>query len=287
MSAPKEAEVPAAAAAIAETDYTKAILWIADANLVIKEKKAEMATLSTQEALLQSEIKRYEVSREEIKQDAEKERLILEKLLAKKTEVETHENAHYALRMAEMDAQEVNIASREQAVNDAEITNEKHRDEAQKLIDANIKAQAEVDSKLSEAKHLSNGRKEELHSIETKRVDAEIAMAKMAVQREEITKLSAEYSALYDRVKESQANAEKLHADIEVSRALAETKIEEARTENNSAEYNKGMAVLLTASFRQALHTYCQISGTAVQIPELTNEHKQWIADDLIRQINE
>ena len=285
--AAKEAPVPEQVAAIAETDYTKAILWIADANLVIKEKKAEIESLDTKEALLISEIKRYEVSREEIKQDAEKERIILEKLLASKAEVETHQNTDYAQRMAELDTQEADLAVREQVVKDTEITNEKSRDEAQKLIDANVKAQAEVDSKLSEAKHLSSGRKEELHSIEAERAEAEIAMAQMEVQRAEITKLSEEYTALYARVQESQANAEKLHADIEASRALAQTKIEEARTENNSAEYNKGMATLLTASFRQALHTYCQISGTAVQIPELTNEHKQWIADDLIRQISE
>jgi len=57
-----------------ETDYTNAILKIADANNVIKEKATNIENLSKKEADLLSDIKRYESSRDEIKQDAEKER---------------------------------------------------------------------------------------------------------------------------------------------------------------------------------------------------------------------
>lgn len=270
-----------------EADFTKAILQIADANNIIKEKTATIENLSKKEAELISEVKRYEVSRDEIKQDAEKERAALETLLAKKSEAEKHENAHYANRIAEVDAREAELVVREQAIKNAEISNEKNRNEAQKLIDANIKAQAEVDSKLSEAQHLASGRQEELDVLEAKRKEAEMAMAKLEVQRGEIAQASAEYTEMYAKVKSSQDNAQALHDEIQKDREVAERKIQEARTENNSAEYNKGMATMLTASFRQALHTYCQISGSAIQIPELTNEHKKWIAEDLIRQISE
>jgi len=189
--------------------------------------------------------------------------------------------------MAEVDAREADLVIREQAIKDAEIANEKNRNEAQNLIDANIKAQADVDSKLMEAKHLSSGRKDELNALEEAHKEAEMSIAKLEAHRVEVAQAAAEYTEMYNKVKASEENAKILHESIQKSREVAEQKIQEAIRENNSAEYNKGMATMLTASFRQALHTFCQISGTSIKIPELTNEHKEWIAKDLIKQTKE
>jgi len=45
------------------------------------------------------------------------------------------------------------------------------------------------------------------------------------------------------------------------------------------------MAHTLLLVFRQALHTYVQFNGTEIKIPELTNEHKQFIAKTLLEEV--
>lgn len=282
MAVKKEVVAPAT-----ETDYTQAVLKIADANNLIKEKTNRVAELEEKEAIVASELKRNEVSRDEVAQEVQKLVNKLETLKKNVAEVEAHENADISARSAEVSARELAVKEREDALQDLNISIERSRAEAETIIEENRKAQADVDSKLSEAQHLSDARKSEIAELKAAKEEAERAASKLEVQRGEVAAASAEYTALLSKVKESEENARALHDSIQKDREDAQKKINEARTENASAEYNKGLATQLTASFRQALHTYVQLNGTEIKIPELTNEMKEWIAKDLIKQISE
>lgn len=154
------------------------------------------------------------------------------------------------------------------------------------MKEENEKVQADIDSKLAEAQHLSSQRKSEIAALEEKRKEAEMATLRMETQRSDITEESNRVNTESVKLKESRDDAETLHNSIQEERRKLEQDKLDARTENNSAEYNKNMAKLLTEAFRQELHRYVQITGTEIKIPELTDAHKVWLAEDLMKQVN-
>ncbi len=107
----------------------------------------------------------------------------------------------------------------------------------------------------------------------------------MEEQVKELEKATAEHNKAREEAEESRKGAEALHEEVNKAREIAERAKQEAYTENNSAEYNKGMAKQLLEVFRQSLHTYVQLNGTEIKIANLTDEHKVWIAQDLLKDI--
>lgn len=270
-----------------ETNYTDAILKIADANNIIKEKTVSINALAKQEAEMKADISRYETSRDEVRKEAQDSANELERIRLAISKTKESEEVNVNARIAELDAREADIKDRENKFQESLIEIERNRAEGQKIAEENAKAQADVDSKLDEAKRLSSQRKEETNALEAKRHEAEIAIKRMEEQATVVSQETAKYESVRADIQASEKNATTIHENIQKERQQAEREKLEARTENNSAEYNKGIAQQLIAAFRQALHTYAQINGTAIQIPELTDEHKVWIAEDLLRQVSE
>lgn len=270
-----------------ETDYIKAILQIADANNIIKEKTTSIESLQRQEEELNVEITRYETSRDEIKKEAQDSANELERIKLAISTTKENEEKNVNVRIEELDTKEADLVEREKSYSDSLIEIERNRAEGQKITEDNTKAQANVDSKLEEAKRLSSQRKDETNALETKRSEAETATKRMEEQVKELEKATAEHEKARKGSEESRKGAEILHDEVNKSRETAERARQESISENNCAEYNKGMAKNLLEVFRQALHSYCQINGTAIQIAELTNEHKKWIAKDLMSQAEE
>lgn len=270
-----------------ETNYTDAILKIADANNIIKEKASSIANLEKREAKEKADLARYETSRDEVKKEVEEEARKLEALKKASAELQANQTTGLDARSDELDKREADLVAREEASQASLIEIERNRAEGQKIAEENAKAQADVDSKLDEAKRLSSQRKDETNALEAKRLEAEIAIKRMEEQATVVSQETAKYESVRADIQASEQNATTIHENIQKERQQAEREKLEARTENNSAEYNKGIAQQLIAAFRQALHTYAQINGTAIQIPELTDEHKVWIAEDLLRQVSE
>lgn len=66
--------------------------------------------------------------------------------------------------------------------------------------------------------------------------------------------------------------------------ALAQAEKTQAVYEQSAATYAKNEAQQLIQVFRQAIRTYTQVNGTTIQIEELTDEHRKFIAKDMVEQ---
>lgn len=84
------------------------------------------------------------------------------------------------------------------------------------------------------------------------------------------------------RIQESLEDAQNISDDIQKQRQDLETKISTARSELSSLDYKVWEEKQLIILLRQALHTFCQINGTAIKIPELTDDHR-WLIIDFLK----
>jgi len=144
---------------------------------------------------------------------------------------------------------------------------------------------SEIESKTNEAKRLSQARKDELGFIEEATQAQQIEIKRNERLKEEIETLSKANRKTLDRIKEAQSDASAGQEIMQAERASLELLRNNANQIIASSEYAKNMASNLITVFRQTLHQYIQINGSAIQIPNLTPEIKKFIAETLLSEI--
>jgi hypothetical protein len=86
------------------------------------------------------------------------------------------------------------------------------------------------------------------------------------------------------KVHEANKQSESLVKETLKARDEAEDRRLAAVADISMASHAQEMAKTLTAIFRNALNSHIQIQGTGVKIPEITDEHRRFIAADLLSQ---
>lgn len=149
------------------------------------------------------------------------------------------------------------------------------------------KAKGELEARekeLSESKSKSASELSTLKSLISQQETESIRLERM---RDEATKATAENRAILAQIEEAHAAGRKTMDEINAARQNAEDRRIAAQAEISSASYATEMAKNMMMVFRQALNAYVQLAGQAIQIPEITDEHRRFIAKDLISQCAE
>lgn len=266
------------------TNMGFAINEIAEANNQIRAKAASIEELAAKEAELKTSIEALE-----------KNKVNLEKENFEKFE---QINAAEARKKEQTEAASENIASEHEnleteraaiAAERAELQKEKDeveamRSEAERLRVANEQTSGELESKILESKRFTDSRDDQIAAIEAERVALETEKTKTAQMKEETERQVLENQEILARIKEAQDTAQVTFDLISKERAENERIKTIAQQEVSSADFIKNEAYRMTMIFRQALHTYLSVNGTEVRIPELTDEHRIFVAKELIAQ---
>lgn len=159
------------------------------------------------------------------------------------------------------------------------------RDESDKLK-AQIEEQKE-EMKARELEILENksGRSAQIAAIKEERAAQATEKLHLEAMREESIKAVDENRAVLEEINKAKAGSEQLMADINEARQKAEDRRVAAQNEISSASYIQDTARNMMTCFRQALNTYIQLNGQAIQIPEITDEHRLFIVKDMLSQI--
>lgn len=268
-----------------ETDQKEAIMRIAEANNVIRDKEASIADLTAREEALKAEVAKYEQAKQEV---ARENATLAAELEKTRTAIDKQKNAlndSFDSREKELADREETVALREKELAELELSATKQKAELEALKAESEKVDADTTSKLENIKKIKATRDAEIAELEAKRVEAETEIKKLEVLKAKIEEEASQLHDLKDRVAESERNAVELSNSITEERRALEIVRQAAANESSCADFNKAQAGHLIQVFRQALHSHVQIAGTAIQIPELTDEHKEFIAKDLLKQI--
>lgn len=268
----------------APTNIADALIQLAEAQNVIREKEGISADLTTKITLLKAEVERYEVAKAEVSKEVAGLANELETTKKAIATQSTSLNESFDAREAKLKDKEAEIELREEEHKAKIIEISQRNAESNRLAEENAKVQADIDSKLLAVKGLKANRDNELATLEATRTSTIIEQNKLEVLRTTVQNETEEKRQILIRIQESEKNATDMHEIVTKERQALELLKGTVAHESASADYNLGMARNLTACFRQALHTYAQIAGTGIQIPELTEEHKIWIAKDLLAQ---
>lgn len=122
--------------------------------------------------------------------------------------------------------------------------------------------------------------KEETKVIETERI-------RLEKMRDEASAKAAEYRKILWKIDQANKEQEKNMEEFKRLRDEAEDRRVAAQAEISSASYMSDIAKHLIFCFRQELVRYIQISGQEVKIQSLTDEHRRFIANDLLSQCSE
>lgn len=268
----------------AQTDFSKAIRQIADANNIIKEKDTIIQDLQLKEEELKNEIQALEVNKKNLTE--ENSRIFQENNSGATRKKEQNEEA---TKNIEEEMKKLKEAREALEVERAELQKEKDeveagRAEAERIRLANEQESAELESKILESKRLSGSREDELEAIKAEREALETERRKQEIARDEVEKISLENQETLKRITEAQENANKLFNEIAVERQENERIKAITQNEIGSADFIKNEAFRMVQIFRQALHTFVQLNGTQVRIPEIAVDDLRFLVNDLIRQ---
>jgi len=220
---------------------------------------------------------------------------------AKQDEIDAMEKAHeQKVASIEARAGEVKAVSSEEleeleneremmAMERAAIKREKDELKAEKEESAKLKSQIEEQKEEMKARELEilenkSSRNAQINAIKEERAAQQKEKLHLEAMRDEAIKAVDENRAILDEINKARAGSEKLMNDINEARQKAEDRRVAAQNEVSSASYAQDMAKNMMSVFRQALNTYIQIAGQAIQIPEITDEHRRFIANDLLAQ---
>ncbi len=268
-----------------ETDQKEAILRIAESNNVIRDQEAKIAELSARQEALKAEVVKYEQAKQEVSKENAQLAAELERNRAALEKQKNALNDSFDSREKELADREEIVSLKEKQLADFEVESTKKRAELEALKAEAEKADADTESKLENIKKIKASRDAEIAELEAKRVEAETEVKKLQVLKAKVEEEAAQLQDLKDRVSESERNAVELSNSITEERRQLEIVRQAAANESSCADFNKATAGHLIQVFRQALHSHVQLAGTAIAIPELTDEHKEWIAKDLLKQI--
>ena len=183
-----------------------------------------------------------------------------------------------------LDVERENIAEEAKKLAKEESKAKLATEELEKVRADIEKAKQEMEARekeIQESKASQNSIKSELKSLkqtlETERLNLE-------EMRNTATAEVEKNRAILASIESARAGSEVLMADINKTRQEAEDRRVAAQNEVSSASYALDMARNMQAVFRQALNTYIQIAGQGIQIPTLTDEHRKFIAKDLLSQ---
>lgn len=165
------------------------------------------------------------------------------------------------------------------------------KEEAKAVQDEYLKIKSEIELAKEEIKarekeiaESKGARSFELTTITNLRAQQETELLKLNSMKEEALKVSEENKVILNEINSARDGAEKLMADINEARQKSEDRRIAAQNEVSSASYATETAKNMMNVFRQALSTYIQFAGSSIQIPEITDEHRRFIAKDLLSQ---
>lgn len=244
---------------------------LSDLKSVVKSTEALRATSDKlrkeQEEMYNNSIKNIESTKASVDSAKAQKDAITETVEKERAEIEAEREAI----KSEREALEAEKVAFESAKNEQELVQAKITEQKEELEARNI----ELSEKSGQRNTQIREAKEAVASMKTE-------SAQLEAMRNEATAKSEESRLLLEKIEQSNADAEITMKNLIKARDEAEDRRLAAQSEISSASYASDMSKHLTMVFRQELARYIQIGGQEIKIPELTDEHRKFIASQLL-----
>lgn len=257
---------------------------IAEANNIIKAKDASIKELETREAVLKDSIAALETNKANLERENSKiygdnKDAEARKISQGKEAEENMKKLHDEIQ-AEREALKIEREEAEKVKAEAE----RAKSEAERIAEENKQAQAEVDSKVLETKRLSENRKQQIEDAKAEKEANETACRRLEILKGEVEKEKIEKENQAERIELANKEAQEIYDRVHDERVKAEAIKATAQQEQEAANFIKNEAYKVTMIMRQALHTFVQVNGTEVRVPEITDAHRLIIIRDFLAQ---
>jgi len=270
---------------LAQDQYNGILSKIVEVDATLSSREIEIATKEAQLAELVSRTKQVQ---DEFTETFKKNQKMNSQVTSTVTDAEATKQSALASVSAALATLETERA--QMAIDRVAIAQE--REEAYGILQITSTLSAEINSKKDELKAreieattMSNARKGEIKAIEDNIAQQETEKLHLEAMRDEATKATDESRLVLEEINKARAGSEILMNDINAAREKAEDRRIAAQSEISSASYALDMAKNMMLVFRQALNTYIQLNGQAIQIPEITDEHRIFIVKDMLSQM--
>lgn len=257
---------------------------IAEANNIIKAKDASIKELETREAVLKDSIAALETNKANLERENSKiygdnKDAEARKISQGKEAEENMKKLHDEIQ-AEREALKIEREEAEKVKAEAE----RAKSEAERIAEENKQAQAEVDSKVLETKRLSENRKQQIEDAKAEKEANEAACRRLEILKGEVEKEKIEKENQAERIELANKEAQEIYDRVHDERVKAEAIKTTAQQEQEAANFIKNEAYKVTMIMRQALHTFVQVNGTEVRVPEITDAHRLIMIRDFLAQ---
>ena len=257
---------------------------IAEANNIIKAKDASIKELEEREAVLKDSIAALETNKANLERENSKiygdnKDAEARKISQGKEAEENMRKLHDKIQ-AEREALQIERAEAEKVKAEAE----RAKAEAERIAGENKQAQAELDSKVLETKRLSENRKQQIDSAKAEKEANEAACRRLEILKAEVEKEKIEKENQAERIELANKEAQEIYDRVHDERVKAEAIKTTAQQEQEAANFIKNEAYKVTMIMRQALHTFVQVNGTDVRVPEITDAHRLIMIRDFLAQ---
>jgi len=271
-------------AAAPATTFNDIVAQIAEQNAIIKAKSDEAEAKAAELATLTAQVEKLQADKEQLERD---NRITLastkETEERAKADVQKTRDA-VGEEMAKLDAEREGIAKERAELESLQETTAKLQSEALRLKAENEQAQAEVDAKTKEAKRNSEGRKEELASIEVRGQEVQVQINQLEKTKAETLAAAEENRVILARITEAQAGAQENQDSLRADREALEMSRINAAREVSCLDYKEGVVKNLIGTLRQSLHSYLQYAGTAIAFAEVNEDAAKVILDVVYEQ---
>jgi hypothetical protein len=267
------------------TDMKAAVQAIADANNIMQENDRTIATQEERKATLLKEVEALEQNKKNLTEENNKLYSDTKTTEARKLEQSDTAAESIKAEYEKLEAEKAAIVTDRALIEAEKVQHEQDRGTLDITKAELEEAKAQLESRESESKRLTAGRDAQYEKIKKEKEALDAENKRNEVLKVSIEATTAENAELLAKIEQAREDAQRFSEEAHEEQKTAALLKQNAQQEQEAANFIKNESYRLTMIFRQALQTFVQMNGTTVAISELTDEHRLFIAKDLLSQM--